>query len=71
MKIFRFTKVRWDTTSSDYKYVHLVRSMVLKTIRFKTISEAISFVEKEYGVAIVSCQVTVEDGISEELSTFL
>lgn len=70
MKIFRFTKVQWDGTSSDYKSVHSIRSMVLKSTRFKSISEAISFVEKEYGVAIVSCQVTVEDGICEELTAF-
>lgn len=70
MKIFRFTKVQWDGTSSDYKSVHSIRSMVLKSTRFKSISEAISFVEKEYGVAIVSCQATVEDGICEELTAF-
>ena len=71
MKIFRFTKVRWDATCVDYKYVHPIRSMVLKSTRFKSISEATAFVEKEYGVTIVSCQVTVEDGICEELSIFL
>lgn len=71
MKIFRFTKVQWDATCSDYKYVHPIRVMVLKSTRFKSISEAISFVEKEYRVAIVSCQATMEDGICEELSTFI
>lgn len=70
MKIFRFTKVCWDATSSDYKYVHSIRAMVLKSTRFKSISEAISFVEKQYGVTVVSCQVTVEDGICEELTSF-
>jgi hypothetical protein len=71
MKIFRFTKVQWDATCADYKYVHPIRAMVLKSTRFKSISEATAFVEKEYGVAIVSCQVTVEDGVCEELSIFL
>lgn len=70
MKIFRFTKVQWDATCADYQYVHPIRSMVLKSTRFKSISEAISFVEKEYNVSIVSCQVTVEDGICEELIAF-
>ena len=70
MKIFRFTKVQWDATCADYKYVHSIRSMVLKSTRFKSISEATAFVEKKYGVAIVSCQVTVEDEICEELIAF-
>ena len=70
MKNFRFTKVQWDATCADYKYVHPIRAMVLKSTRFKSISEATAFVEKEYGVTIVSCKVTVEDGICEELTTF-
>lgn len=70
MKIFRFTKVQWDVNCADYKYVHPIRAMVLKSTRFKTIGEATAFVEKEYGVKIISCQVTVEDGMCEELSAF-
>ena len=63
MKIFRFTKVQWDATCAVFKYVHPIRAMVLKSTRFKSISEATAFVEKEYGVTIVSCKVTVEVGI--------
>ena len=72
MKIFDFSKIKWDETSSEFKYVKSVHSMILKSTRFKSIGEAIAFVEKQYGIGMVSCQCVVRDmPETEEIELFI
>lgn len=72
MKIFDFTKIQWDATSSEFKYVQRVHSMLLKSTRFKSISEAIAFVEKQYGIGMISCRCVMRDmPETEEIELFI
>ena len=72
MKIFDFSKIKWDETSREFKYVKRVHSMILKSTRFKSISEAIAFVEAQYGISIVSCHCIVQDmPETEEIELFI
>ena len=72
MKIFDFSKIKWDETSSEFKYVKCVHSMILKSTRFKSISEAVAFVEKQYGIGMVSCHCVVRDmPETEEIELFI
>lgn len=72
MKIFDFSKIKWDETSREFKYVKRVHSMLLKSTRFTSISEAVAFVEKQYGISIVSCQCFVRDmPETEEIELFI
>lgn len=72
MKIFDFSKIKWDETSSEFKYVKRVHSMLLKSTRFTSISEAVAFVEKQYGIGMVSFQCFVRDmPETEEIELFI
>ena len=72
MKIFDFSKIKWDETSREFKYIKRVHSISLKSTRFKTISEAIAFIEARYEISMVSCQWVVRDmPETEEIELFI
>lgn len=72
MKIFDFSKIKWDETSSEFKYVKPVHSIQLKSTRFKSISEAVAFVEKQYGICMISFQCFERDMPEmEEIELFI
>ena len=61
MKIFDFSEIKWDETSCEFKNVQRVHSMLLKSTCLTSIREAVAFVEKKYGIGMVSFQCFVRD----------
>ena len=66
MKIFQFSKVKWDSSHPDYRFVKDVKSMTLKSKRFSSIGEAVAFVESQYGVEMTSCFCYIDDVEEDE-----
>lgn len=65
MKRFDLSRIHWDQTCEESKYLKKLTKASLNSRSCKSASEAIAFVEKHYGCRILQCFVKTEDVTNE------